>query len=289
MILPTKYSDSTLLLPYCPKEAFGSLANNFYICATMKPQPLISIITVCRNAAESITPTLDSIAMQSFRDFEFIVIDGKSTDATVSLINNHPAAVDRLVSEPDRGIYDAMNKGRNLANGKYLMFLNAGDSLHSADTLKIIAAAAIDNSFPDIIYGDTVIVAQDRTPLASRHLSIPRELSFKSFSNGMVVCHQAFIAKKDITPEFNTDYRLSADYDWCIRCLQQSSHNQLIPSVLIDYLYAGASTKHRRKSLMERFRIMCHYYGTIPTIWRHLGFIPRRLRRRRLEKSFPDS
>lgn len=253
----------------------------------MKPEPLISIITVCRNAADVIKPTLDSVACQSFKNFEFIIVDGDSTDSTISTINAHPVVVDRLVSEPDEGIYDAMNKGRYMASGKYLMFLNAGDSLHSPDTLRDIARAAEDNDYPGIIYGDTVIVAPDRTPLAPRHLPLPEKLTLQSFAEGMTVCHQAFIALRIITSPFDTRYKLSADYDWCIRCLQRSRLNVLLPEILVDYLYAGESTRHRRRSLMERFRIMCFYYGTLSTIRRHLTFIPRRLRRRRIEKSFP--
>lgn len=253
----------------------------------MKNEPLISIITVCRNAADVITPTLDSVAAQSFSDFEFIIVDGDSTDSTIDIINSHPVRVDRLVSEPDEGIYDAMNKGRDIASGAYLMFLNAGDSLHSPDTLQAIADAASLGDSPGIIYGDTVIVAADRTPLAPRHLKVPENLTLRSFADGMTVCHQAFIPLRKITSPFDTRYRLSADYDWCIRCLQRSRLNRLVPLILVDYLHSGESTRHRRRSLAERFRIMCFYYGTLPTIWRHIKFIPRRLRRRRLEKSFP--
>ena len=100
----------------------------------------------------------------------------------------------------------------------------------------------------------------------------------------MVVCHQAFFALRRITDQFRLKYRFSADYDWCIRVLQHSKHNCYLDEVVADYLMEGMTTANRRASLMERFRIMCYYYGTLPTIWRHLKFSPRFLRRRRLEK-----
>lgn len=254
----------------------------------MTHRPLFSIITVCRNAATLITPTLDSVAGQTFTDYEFIIIDGASSDTTVDIIRNHRVKVDTLISEPDSGIYDAMNKGRDKAQGQYLMFLNAGDSLHSPDTLAQIANAIDQNDFPGIVYGQTDIVDSHRRYLGPRHLQAPAELTLQSFSQGMVVCHQAFVALKKVTSRFDTRYRLSADYDWCIRCLQRSRHNVYIPSTLIDYLFEGESTRHRRRSLIERFRIMAYYYGTLPTIGRHLSFIWRRLQRRKLEKQFTN-
>ncbi len=96
----------------------------------------------------------------------------------------------------------------------------------------------------------------------------------------MVVCHQAFVALRKLAPLYDLRYRLSADYDWCIQCLQHSRKNVLVPEVLIDYLDEGVTTANHKASLKERFRIMCFYYGTIPTVIRHLGFLPRYLKRK---------
>jgi len=94
----------------------------------------------------------------------------------------------------------------------------------------------------------------------------------------MLVCHQAFVALRRITAPFDLRYRFSADYDWCIRCLQHSRHNHYVDTVLVDYLSEGATTANHRRSLMERFRIMSHYYGFWPTLARHFTFIPRYLK-----------
>lgn len=252
----------------------------------MPCRPLFSIITVCRNSAGTIDVTLRSVAEQTCTLFEYIIIDGASTDATLQLVNTAPIPGKTVVSEPDTGIYDAMNKALDIARGEYYIFLNAGDTFHSPHTLQVIADAIMENDFPGVVYGQTDIVDDRRNRLADRHLQAPEHLTLDSFRQGMTVCHQAFIAYSRIVGPYNLKYRYSADYEWCIRCLQHSRRNVYIPQVLIDYLWQGETTRHRRRSLVERFRIMSKYYGFWPTVGRHFSFIPRYLRRRRLEKQF---
>ncbi len=246
--------------------------------------PLFSIITVTYNAAETLPVTLASVSEQTCRLFEYIVMDGVSTDETLRLVNDAAIPESRVFSSPDNGLYDAMNKALGEAKGDYVLFLNAGDTFHSHDTLARFAEAIMDNDYPGIVYGQTDIVDVDRHKLCPRHLQAPETLTLQSFANGMVVCHQAFCALRKLTGEFDTRYRFSADYDWCINCLQRSRRNVYIPEVVIDYLNEGTTTRNRRKSLMERFRIMCHYYGTLPTVLRHLKFIPRFIRQSRKER-----
>lgn len=233
--------------------------------------PLISIITITYNAAEVIEPTLASLAAQTFRDFEHIVADGASKDGTPDIIRRLSTS-SLVVSEPDGGLYDAMNKGLRRARGKYVLFLNAGDSLHSSDTLERYARAAVRD--PDIIYADTDIVDSRRNFIAHRHLSVPDKLSFRSFARGMLVCHQAFMLRRKLAPEYDTAYRFSADYDWCVRALRQTTPERCanLKCVAIDYLADGLTDKNHRASLKERYRIMCRHYGTVPTALRHVGF-----------------
>lgn len=227
-----------------------------------------------------------SVKGQTFTDYEHLVVDGASTDRTLKVVDECDNPRIRVDSRRDSGIYDGMNRGRDLAKGDYLIYLNAGDRFHSVDTLAKIAEAAQGVDKPGIIYGQTDIVDLDGRRLGARHLRAPEVLTLESFSVGMVVCHQAFVALKKITSRFDERYKLSADYDWCIRCLQRSRRNVYVDEVLVDYLYEGASTRHRRRSLWERYRIMSYYYGTMSTLWRHLKFIPRRIKRRREEKNF---
>ena len=238
--------------------------------------PLFSIITICFNAEATICATVASVAAQSFTDYEHLIIDGASRDNTLAIIDQMPANPRRVVhSERDRGIYDAMNKGLNKATGRFVIFLNAGDKFHDANTLQLLVDAAAANPDAQILYGQTNLVDSDGRYLCPRHLTAPANLTFRDFARGMLVCHQAFVVDRSIAPQYDLQYRLSADYEWCIRCLRASCRNVLIDQVLIDYLADGATTANRRRSLMERFRIMAHYYGLLPTVGRHLGFIGR--------------
>lgn len=245
----------------------------------MNHAPLISIITISYNAADVIAPTMASVAGQSFRDFEHLLIDGKSTDNTVEIAENFHSDELIIVSEPDKGIYDAMNKGLRKARGKYVIFLNAGDAFHSPDVLAAYAKAA--HSDADIICADTVIVDFDRNFLAPRHLSAPDPLTFRSFSRGMLVCHQAFMVKKGLAPEYDTSYRFSADYDWTVKCLANSNPDKCVNlhTIAIDYLADGTTDRNKIKSLLERFRIMSKHYGLLPTITNHFSFLVRAFRR----------
>ncbi len=257
------------------------------ISKTDQPAPLFSIITVTYNAQDSIKPTLESVDSQTCVHYEHLIIDGASTDGTLDATREHPNPRRRIFSSPDSGIYDAMNKGIAMAGGEYLIFLNAGDSFHAPTTLQRIADTIINNEFPGVVYGQTQVVGKDRSVLAERHLTAPDNLTYDSFAEGMVVCHQAFIALRRICDEFDLKYRFSADYEWCIRVLQHSRGNVAVTGEpLVDFLGGGVSAKHRRASLIERFKIMSYYYGFFPTLLRHFRFIPRYLRRRKIEKSF---
>ena len=242
--------------------------------------PLISIITVCYNAADTIERTIASVDAQTFDDYEHFIVDGKSSDATLAIIKSHPDSRRRWISERDGGIYEAMNKVMSMTSVDYLIFLNAGDKLHSPDTLAVIAKAIAENNRPGIVYGQTDIVDNDGCYLRTRHLSAPKELTLRSFADGMLVCHQSFVALRRIAPSYQLKYRFSADYDWCIGCLQHSRCSiGLTDTVFTDYLDEGVTTRNRRASLIERFRIMCFYYGTLPTILRHVKFALRAIKR----------
>lgn len=246
--------------------------------------PLFSIITVTYNAADTIRPTLESVRSQTCRLFEHIIIDGASTDDTLDIVGKSDIPNLIVKSEPDNGLYDAMNKGLAQAKGDYVIFLNAGDRFHSPATLQIIADTIMDNDYPGVVYGQTDIVDAQGRRIGNRHLRAPENLTLESFADGMVVCHQAFVALRRIVSSYNLKYRFSADYEWCVKCLQHSHRNAYTGGVIIDYLNEGVTTANRRKSLKERFEIMCRYYGTAATVKRHLGFIMRFLRRRRFEK-----
>lgn len=239
----------------------------------MNRLPVFSIITVTYNAGQWLERTILSVLNQSYPAIEYIIIDGASTDQTVEIIKHYASGIARWVSEPDKGLYDAMNKGLERATGDYVWFLNAGDTLHTADTVQKIAMSLKKKvSLPDIIYGETLIVDAEGRSLGMRRLKAPRRLTWKSFRMGMLVCHQSFIPKREIAPPYDTAYRLTADYDWCIRCLKQAADVCNTHLILSDFLEEGLSSVHRKASLKERYEIMCRYYGKLPTLLLHGWF-----------------
>lgn len=244
----------------------------------------ISIITVTYNAASVLKRTLDSVKAQSWKQIEHLIIDGASKDETISMAETYKAQCPYevvILSEPDKGLYDAMNKGLRLATGDYLVFLNAGDTLHAAETLETIVRSA--QSLPGVLYGDTAITDEQGNFLHLRRLRPPKKLSWKSFRQGMLVCHQAFYALTDIAKNLPYDprYRYSADVDWCIRVMKEAQKRQLplvnTQAILADYQEEGQTTIHHRDSLKERFDVMRRHYGLFSTVMMHLWFAARQL------------
>ena len=244
----------------------------------------ISIITVTYNAASVLKRTLDSVKAQSWQQIEHLIIDGASKDETISMAETYKAQCPYevvVLSEPDKGLYDAMNKGLRLATGDYLVFLNAGDTLHAADTLETIVRSA--QPLPGVLYGDTAITDEQGNFLHLRRLRPPKKLSWKSFRQGMLVCHQAFYALTDIAKDLPYDprYRYSADVDWCIRVMKEAQKRQLplvnTQAILADYQEEGQTTIHHRDSLKERFDVMRRHYGLFSTVIMHVWFVFRQL------------
>ena len=239
--------------------------------------PTFSIITVTYNAGKVLEDTILSVISQTYRNVEYIIVDGNSKDNTLEIIGKYSKHISKMVSEPDKGLYDAMNKGIRMATGDYLCFLNAGDKFHEKETLQKIAETLKDKDLPDVIYGETAIVDEGGNFLHMRRLSTPDRLNWKSFKQGMLVCHQAFLAKRELALKYPYDmqYRFSADFDWCIRIMKEANclHNTRL--TLIDYLNEGMTTRNHKASLKERFRIMAKHYGWVSTILHHCWFVIR--------------
>ena len=239
--------------------------------------PKFSIITVTYNAGAVLEDTIQSVITQTYRNVEYLIVDGGSKDHTLDIINRYREHIHTLVSEPDKGLYDAMNKGIRLATGDYLCFLNAGDELHEDDTLQLMVHSITGTDLPDVLYGETAIVDEEGHFLRMRRLSAPEDLNWKSFKDGMLVCHQAFFPRRELAEPYDLRYRFSADFDWCIRIMKKSHTLHNTHLTLIDYLNEGMTTRNHRASLHERFRIMCRHYGYLSTLARHAWFALRLL------------
>lgn len=241
------------------------------------PTPKFSVITVCYNAEATLEDTIQSVISQTYHHVEYIIVDGASKDRTMDIVNRYRERISVVVSERDKGLYDAMNKGIGLATGDYLCFLNAGDSFHEDDTLQQMVHSIHTPQLPDVLYGETELVDHEGHFLRMRRLSAPEVLTWKSFRQGMLVCHQAFFPRRDLVMPYDLRYRFSADFDWCIKIMKKSKvlHNTHL--TLIDYLAEGMTTRNHKASLKERFRIMTRHYGWTSTLAFHLWFVLRLL------------
>lgn len=242
----------------------------------------ISIVTITYNAARVLQRTLDSVNSQTYSDIEHLIIDGASQDSTVAMSEAYRQQISYDVviqSEPDQGLYDAMNKGLRLATGDYIIFMNAGDTFHETTTLENVAKVAAVNVA--VLYGDTNVVDQEGRFLRKRHLSAPERLTWRSFRQGMLVCHQAFYVRLDIARNipYDLQFRHSADVDWCIRVMKEAERRHLtlvrVPGVVADFLDGGDSTQNHRASLKERFSVMHRHYGLLTTLTMHVWFVVR--------------
>lgn len=256
-----------------------------------------SVITVTYNAAALCEQTFRSVAEQTHPYVEHLIMDGASKDNTLELAkayqegnyigaSNHKV---KVFSEPDGGLYDAMNKGLRQATGDYVVFLNAGDVFPSSSTLELISdtikasdpqPSTLDSRpLPAVVYGDTDVVDEDYHVLCRRKGNVPDKLSWRSFRRGMLVCHQAFYARTDIaklTP-YNIKYRYSADVDWCIRIMKEAAAQHLplvnVHATIAYFQQGGMTTIHHRASLKERFRVMTDHYGLFVTLLSHAWFV----------------
>ncbi len=241
------------------------------------PTPKFSVITVCYNAEATLEDTIQSVISQTYHHVEYIIVDGASKDRTMDIVNRYRDRIAVVVSEPDKGLYDAMNKGIRLATGDYLCFLNAGDSFHEDDTLQQMVHSIHTLQLPDVLYGETELVDHEGHFLRMRRLQAPEHLTWKSFRQGMLVCHQAFFPRRDLVMPYDLRYRFSADFDWCIKIMKKSKvlHNTHL--TLIDYLAEGMTTHNHQASLKERFLIMARHYGWASTVAHHAWFALRLL------------
>ncbi len=252
----------------------------------------ITYVTITYNAAKELQRTLDSVLAQDYPNIEHLIIDGASTDDTLKIVDDYIARSNsaenghqiQVSSEPDKGIYDAMNKGLRSMTGDYVCYLNAGDFLPTTDTASRIAQQVeASGNTPAVLYGDTDIVDGEGRFLHHRRLAPPEKLTWKSFRQGMLVCHQAFYARTDfaIATPYDMQYRYSADVDWCIRVMKAAAKENVpmlnLHMVVANYTQEGQTTLHHRESLWERYRVMEHHYGRVQTFLLHCWFAVRSL------------
>lgn len=230
--------------------------------------PLLSVITVVFNNVRDIERTVLSITGQTYASqIEYIVIDGASTDGTMAILEQYSSKIDVLISEPDEGIYDAMNKGLQLARGEYVLFMNSGDEIYVPETVERIFSRF---KGADIYYGETEMINARGESLGRRRHHAPLVFNWKSFRYGMNVSHQAIYIRKSITAPFDRKYELSSDIDWIIRAAKKARIFSYNSDYVARYLIGGMSKKRHLKSLKERFNIFTHHYGLLNNLINHV-------------------
>ena len=202
--------------------------------------PRFSIVTITRNHRAGLAATAASIQTQTCTDYKWIIIDGASTDGTQDDFHNYTSAI--LISEPDAGIYDAMNKGLDLCTGDYVIFMNAGDQF--ADVLTLEMIADFTNTPPDFIYGDS---------LEGNHYKSARP--YHTISQNMFTHHQAMIYNRAVLGDlrYNLDYKIAADYDLTLRFLKRAKRIVYIPAAICIFEQGGVSQRQAALGRHEQF------------------------------------
>lgn len=212
----------------------------------------ISVISITFNAVDCLEKTIESVIKQSGLDVEYIIIDGGSTDGTVDIIKSYGDYISYWVSEPDNGIYDAMNKGISVATGEVLAFLNAGDH-YNDDCLKTVAERIVNN---DLVIGNAYKTSNNER--AGLFQYCPDEYEYK-----MPCCHQAVFTRKKVFDElgkYDTQYRICADYEWIKRVLHSKKYKvNWIEDVLVDYDISGISSSSHFLRNSEHIDIIMRY------------------------------
>lgn len=229
--------------------------------------PKLSVITIVYNNVKDIERTMLSVLNQSYPNIEYVVVDGASNDGTLEVIKKYENRIAKLISEKDNGIYDAMNKGLELATGDYVLFMNSGDEIYELETVEKIFATAPN---ADIYYGETEMYDENWQNLGRRRHQAPEHFTWESFKYGMSISHQAIYIKRSLTEPYNLQYRYSADIDWIIKIAKKASSIVNTHLYVAKYLVGGMSKKKHRESLKERFQILSHYYGLVSNIINHI-------------------
>ncbi len=215
-------------------------------------RPMFSIITATKNSAQTIRVLVECLQNQEFKDFEHIVIDGKSEDETVSIIRELANYQLKIISEPDSGLYFAMNKGLSLASGTYVSFLNS-DDFYFPDTLKKVYIQAIKSGSRSVIYGG---IADARNLGLKYFLNSHTLLDFEMIPHPATFIPRA--AAQDVGP-MNTNFKVAADYEWVMRLRKAGYGFEQLHAPLAAYADGGFSSNHVVRSTLETLFIQIRY------------------------------
>lgn len=219
---------------------------------------IVTIITVCRNHAKELERTIRSVESQTWQEKEYLVIDGASTDDTLDVIKAHEASITRWVSEPDQGIYDAMNKGVKMAQGEWVIFMNAGDTFAGDDTLQRVFGSPQDT---DVIYGDVIKEELVKKAEAPRN------------AHRMFYCHQSAFVRTSCLREFPFDirHRMSADFKQVKQLYLNGKRFRQLDFPVANFDTQGVSNKNRSAGLYDNIQVI----RETDSLWEQIRLLPR--------------
>lgn len=219
---------------------------------------IVTIITVCRNHAQELERTIRSVESQTWQEKEYLVIDGASTDDTLDVIKAHEASITRWVSEPDQGIYDAMNKGVKMAQGEWVIFMNAGDTFAGDDTLQRVFGNPLD---ADVIYGDVIKGELVKKAEAPRN------------AHRMFYCHQSAFVRTSCLREFPFDirHRMSADFKQVKQLFLSGKRFRQLDFPVANFDTQGVSNRNRSAGLYDNIQVI----RETDRLWEQVRLLPR--------------
>ncbi len=237
-----------------------------------------TVVTVCFNAEKVIGNAMQSLRTQSYSNYEWLVVDGASRDLTLDIVNSAHDLPVRVISEPDKGIYDAMNKGILASRGDYIFFLNADDAFADDHTLARVAKLLEEFGNPDVLVG--------RIWHNFHSFRILRDFSHLSYRRLLIdsLCHQATFCRREFLQQsggFDIQYRMCADYDWFLRAYRAGAKFQFCDQIVANFSADGAHVQRSEITQREILHIRRKLLGAagyaLSTLWRYLDHYARKV------------
>lgn len=211
----------------------------------------ISIVTICYNVAEDLKKTIQSVSTQTYTNIEFIIVDGNSSDNTLNVISKHEGIITKWISEPDKGIYDAMNKGIDMSTGDWIIFMNAGDEFYSESVIAEVFNKQYDDNVK-LIYGDVMLDFGKLGLLHKKFGKVPRErVPFE-------ICHQSVFTKSDILKQLHYDlnFKICADCNSFAQIYRLGYRLEYVPVCISKFeVVGGISSQKIMLSYLEHSKI----------------------------------
>ena len=241
----------------------------------------VSIITVCFNSAATIRDTIESVLKQAYTEIEYIIVDGGSTDNTMKIIKEYGEKITKVISEPDQGIYDAMNKGIRASTGRAICTLNS-DDMYSDSTAVERLVKTMESANSDTVFADLVYVNPLNTDRITRYYDSSR-FQPKRLAYGWMPAHPTFMVKRDLYDKwggYSLNYRIAADYEMVVRLLHKAAASYAyLPEVVVKMRTGGISTRGLSSSWILNNEIVraCQENGLDTNLPRVLMKIPEKL------------